>query len=116
MPESPQLGLPDSVRRRLAANERAAAAQPGFAHPEADALAAFAEQSLSGAEREGVVAHLAACAQCREALALTVMFREETPDSAQVSAIAAAAEMPAPRRLPWLSSPRLRWAGLATSV
>ena len=40
------------------------------AHPDADVLTAFAEQVLSGTEREEVVRHLSRCADCREVVAL----------------------------------------------
>lgn len=39
--------------------------QPGT-HPDSESLTAFAEQLLGGAEREQVVAHMAACSRCRE--------------------------------------------------
>ena len=40
------------------------------AHPEADVLAAYAENTLLKRERATVIAHLADCADCRESLAL----------------------------------------------
>lgn len=39
-------------------------------HPDADLLTAFAEHSLSPREQELMLAHLAACASCREVVAL----------------------------------------------
>lgn len=39
-------------------------------HPDANLLAAFTEGRLLGREREDVLAHLAACAECREIVAL----------------------------------------------
>ena len=39
--------------------------QPGM-HPDAETLTAFAEQLVTGAEREEVLAHMAECGRCRE--------------------------------------------------
>jgi Putative zinc-finger len=55
--------LPHIVRQRLAASS-------GADHPDADLLSAFAERQLAGPERERVLAHLGACAACREIVAL----------------------------------------------
>src|SRR5580700_3628887 len=54
---------------------------PGAAesHPDADLLAAFAERSVSGRERDHVVEHLARCGDCREALALAFPIEIESP-------------------------------------
>ena len=52
--------LPKFVLQKLGA------ASAPAEHPGADLLAAFAEQSLSGTEREKLLAHLAVCHQCRE--------------------------------------------------
>ena len=54
---------------------------PGAAesHPDADLLAAFAERSISGRERDHVVGHLARCGDCREALALAFPIEIESP-------------------------------------
>src|SRR5215472_10553809 len=43
----------------------------GEKHPDADTLTALTEQLLSSAERQQVFAHLAACGQCREVVALS---------------------------------------------
>ena len=53
-------------------HDRLRAATPREAHPDADMLTAFAEQALSGAEREGVMRHLARCVDCREVVALSL--------------------------------------------
>ncbi len=55
--------LPETARQKL---KQAVAG----AHPDADLLAAFAENSLSARERGPLVEHLAACASCREVVAL----------------------------------------------
>jgi hypothetical protein len=67
--------LPNSVQSRL---QRVT---PGAAesHPDADLLAAFAERSVSGRERDHVVEHLARCGDCREALALAFPIEIESP-------------------------------------
>jgi hypothetical protein len=52
------------VRGRLAAQ------QPATAHLDADVLAAFAEDRLSGRERTLALAHLSLCAGCRDVLSL----------------------------------------------
>jgi len=46
-------------------------------HPEAEQLNAFAENALAAQERESVLAHLAACSDCREIVALAVEARPE---------------------------------------
>ena len=56
--------LPQFVRSRLAIRQTAPAE-----HPDANLLAAFAEQALSARERASVLEHLARCPECREVLA-----------------------------------------------
>jgi hypothetical protein len=91
---------------RKIARERLDAQQAGGgAHPDADLLAAFAEQSLSPQERQQVVAHLAVCADCRQVVALAFP----------------AAEHPEPARsaedsLAWHEWWVFRWAGLAAAL
>jgi Putative zinc-finger len=58
--------IPQIVRERL----KAGAA--GGGHPDANVLTAFAERLLPDAERAGVFAHLAACDDCREIVALAL--------------------------------------------
>ncbi|MBZ5645640.1 MAG: hypothetical protein LAN37_00280 [Acidobacteriia bacterium] len=89
--------LPKSVIERLRN-------RPGTQdHPDADLLAAFSEQALTGRERESVLAHLAICATCREAVAL-----------AQPGA---PAEQPMTGFLPWYRQPQtLKWSGIAATV
>lgn len=41
-------------------------------HPDADQLSAFIEQALPAHERDGVLAHLAVCAECRNVVALAL--------------------------------------------
>lgn len=97
------------------------------AHPEADVLTAFAEQALSGTEREGVLLHLAVCADCRDVGAMSLPAMEATavavesgaeaalPDGALTSARGGAIVRP---RFGWLTFglPSLRWAALAAGI
>jgi len=107
MPEVPKI-----VRDRL----RGAA--PTGAHPDADVLAAFAEQALSATEREGVVAHLAACHDCREVIALCIPALESVAqplvEAEQVPA--EASNRTSARQPRWLSWPNLHWAAAAAGV
>jgi hypothetical protein len=109
--------VPKIVHDRLRAAELARAAA-GAAHPDADLLTAFAEQSLLPAERDGVLLHLAACGDCRELIAVAL------PPEALASPVAAEAEavrMPVKTKAErnWLTGlawPTLRWAALAAGV
>ncbi len=95
MPEFPKL-----ARERLATQQQAASGT----HPDADLLAAFAEQSLSGAEREQVLTHLAACPQCRQVVALAFPALEQpAPAAADVSRA-------------WHEWWVFRWGGLAAAL
>ncbi len=88
---------------------------PEDAHPDVNLLAAFAEQALSGDERESVLQHLAQCEGCRQAIALSMPAMEVTPVNAPEMA-APAAKVSAPRGRPWFAWNRLGWAGLAAGV
>lgn len=76
------------------------------AHPEADLLSAFAEQSLAEAERNRVMGHLASCAECREAVALAL------PDGDEL----AARGWSFPARDRWLNWPSVRWGFAAAAA
>jgi hypothetical protein len=82
--------------------ERLRRAQAVGAHPDADVLSAFAEKALSEREREGVVAHLASCADCRE-----IVF------VALPSATEELASTVPQRKAGWLSLPVLKWGTAA---
>jgi len=79
-------------------------AMPGTvgAHPDADLLTAFAEQSLSKSEQGQVMEHLARCGDCREvvALALPATEAQVVPVSVRPSG-------------GWLSWAVLRWGVVA---
>jgi hypothetical protein len=74
-------------------------------HPDADLLTAFAEQSLGGDERARMLEHLAACGDCRDAVALAL------PETEMVaSPVFSAAQVG------WLSWPAWRWGALAAGM
>src|SRR5438270_13414818 len=68
--------LSNLLRQRLAATETGETQ----AHPDADTLTAYMEQSLALAESKTVIAHLAVCESCREVVALSqaVMAQPDT--------------------------------------
>ncbi len=76
-------------------------AQAAGAHPDPELLAAYAETSLSPHNRDSLLTHLAACADCRDALYLAMPEVDTQPV-----------------RRPTFRPPRLavRWATLAASV
>ena len=61
--------LSNLLRQRLVAQQKQDDA--ARVHPDADTLTAFSEQLLPAAERQQVVTHLAACADCRDIVALS---------------------------------------------
>jgi hypothetical protein len=89
----------------------------GIGHPEAEQLAAFAEQALTQGEREVVLGHLALCGECREVIALALPPLEEAslPKERQTAVVAApvSTESGRWRLFAW---PSLRWAALAAGV
>ena len=94
--------LPNIAKARLAAQVGA----PG-PHPDADQLTAFVEQGLGAPEREKVLSHLSACANCREVVAL--------------AAPEAAVPMPATagtgfRSYTFLGMNLMRWAAVSACV
>jgi hypothetical protein len=93
--------VPKIVRERLQA-ARPAASQLSPNHPDAEALTAFAEQSLPERERAAVLEHLARCRECRDIVALALPASEPVETVTRVPARG------------WLSWPALRW-GLVTA-
>jgi len=108
--------LPNQVPKIV--NDRLRAARPGQAHPDADLLAAFAEQALSPTERDSVLEHLALCGDCREIIALALpdadVVTASIPDATDASR-ATVPRTPAPHKLSF-AWPSLRWAALAAGV
>lgn len=95
--------------------DRLRAALPRDGHPDADVLTAFAEQALSGAEREDVVRHLARCGDCREVVALSLPPSVEVVRP-QTEGETASTRQPADGSLTWFAWPTSRWAALAAGV
>ena len=77
-------------------------------HPDADLLTAFAEKSLTGAERDQVVEHLARCGNCREVVSLALPPQVELQPLAEHSV----------NWLRWtlLRGSASRWAAVAAGV
>ncbi len=71
-------------------------------HPDADQLSAFVEQALPPHEREQTLAHLAACADCRAIVALSLRPVDDSP-----------APLPEPARRPWFAGWNLAWPAVA---
>lgn len=90
--------VPKIVRERLQA------ATVSVAHPDADLLTAFSEQTLPARERGPVLDHLARCSECREVVALALPAKD------------AAAVVIHPVRNKWLTWPRMRWSFVAAGV
>jgi Putative zinc-finger len=85
-----------------------ARSQRAGAHLDADLLAAFGEDALLPRERQEVLAHLAACAECREVLSLANAARPE--EAAEVNPQI----MPRPARPLWWGW--LPWAATAVVI
>jgi hypothetical protein len=83
-----------------------ATSQHGF-HPDAESLSAFSEQALEGRERREVLAHLAVCGRCRQAVALA----REAADAGDVVAAAQPRKAIAPNA--WWKQWRLVWVPTA---
>jgi len=82
--------------------------QPGT-HPDAESLSAFAEQWLSGAEREQILAHMAVCGRCREVVFLAQQAMEaEQPARASIEK---GSTQKVTRR--WFAGWRLAWVPVA---
>src|ERR1700681_3326319 len=102
---------------------RLRAALPEQPHPDADLLAAFAEQALSATERDGVLQHLALCVDCRDVVALALPAVDRVPlqtapqtaDEDGARRTVSRAGAPASHKLSF-AWPTLRWAALAAGV
>jgi len=94
--------VPNIVRERLKAANRAADLSHAQAHPDANLLTAFAEQSLAESERAVVLDHLSRCGDCRDIVALALPATEP---------VEAAIKKPATS---WLTWSALRW-GIVTA-
>jgi hypothetical protein len=130
--------LPHIVLARLKAQDAAAKGSGAPAavgavaarkHPDANLLAALAEDTLTGTERSQVLDHLSQCADCREVAALLLPVEElvAVPARREAASFLRPAEVlvaaPAPgapargaaarRRSPW---PLLRWAAMTVAL
>ena len=94
--------IPNIVRDRLKA-------APAGDHPDANLLAAFAEQALPDRERIRVLEHVARCADCRDVLALATPPLASTVVPGYKDTVTA-------RRVSWFGWPMLRWGALAACV
>jgi hypothetical protein len=96
----------DAVKKLVSGRLKAQAAGT---HPDPELLAAFAENSLSGRDRDRMLNHLSACTDCREVLYLAM------PDTSEAQGVLAPSSAASSSR--W-RQPRLalRWATLAASV
>jgi hypothetical protein len=94
--------VPKIVRARL----QRAGPLAAESHPDSDLLTAFAEQALTGRERDHVVEHLARCGDCRDVVALALPATEAV----------VAAKAGSPGRIGWFSLPVLRWGVVAAGV
>lgn len=87
-------------------------------HPEADVLAAFAEQALPAPERDGVLQHLALCADCRDVVAFALPAVDATIGPAEEESEAVVTGNERKSRFAWLNFgwAQLRWATLAAGI
>lgn len=92
--------FPHPERRGLERQQRAPKA-----HPDADLLTAFSEQTATVREREQVLAHLAVCTSCREVVSLAALPNEE-----------AGLPQAASEKRPIWEWPLLRWGSLVASL
>lgn len=116
--------VPKIVQHRLRSEGPGRPAEQS--HPDADLLAAFAEQTLSQAERDSVLGHLALCADCRDVVVLALPATEPETALAQSEAVEAelgtasepVSQSPRRNRFAWASlGPfNLRWAALTAGV
>jgi hypothetical protein len=77
-------------------------------HPDADLLAAFAEQALPDRERRPLLEHLSICSACREVLALAAVPAKSPAFTTKDTADA--------RKAPWFTWSVLRWGAAAACV
>jgi len=91
---------------------------PEQAHPDADLLAAFAEQALSATERDGVLQHLALCGDCREVVALALPAADlvAAPIASETDGLQTTASRSRGSHKLSFAWPTLRWAALAAGV
>jgi hypothetical protein len=121
MTEVPKI-VYDRLRAALPEHALPLRTGPELAHPDANLLTAFAEQTLSPTEREGMLAHLALCGDCRDVIALALPAADIVAAliAAEGEAVRATA-VPTKAERNWLNAtkfawPSLRWAALAAGI
>lgn len=72
-------------------------------HPDAESLSAFMEQALPQPERAQILAHIAACSQCRQ---IVFLSQQAATDAVAPAAVPDAASQPAP----WYRNWNLNWS------
>jgi hypothetical protein len=78
-------------------------------HPDAESLTAFAEQSLSGAEREQILAHMAVCGRCRE----VVFLAQQATDAEEPAQVAVQRIAPEKMSRGWFGGWNWAWVPVA---
>jgi hypothetical protein len=79
------------------------------AHPDAESLTAFAEQLLSGAEREQILAHMVACSRCRE----VVFLAHQAIEAEKPASVSPPQESLRPMLRGWFNGLRWAWVPVA---
>ena len=113
MTDIPESQIPELLRQRLQISAETAS---DAEHPDPNLLAAYAEQSLRGAERAGVVEHLSHCQPCREVVALSLPPVAEAMASRPMAETTASPRGGSARRRNWFADENLLWARLAATV
>ena len=79
------------------------------AHPDAESLTAFAEQLLSAAEREQILAHMVACSRCRE----VAFLAHQAIEAEKPASVSPAQESLRPTSRGWFNGLRWAWVPVA---
>jgi hypothetical protein len=82
-------------------------------HPDAESLTAFAEQSLSGAEREQILAHMSVCGRCREVVFLAHQAAESEQPSEVLQQRSGRQQSRPPVARRWFGGWRWAWIPVA---
>jgi hypothetical protein len=80
-----------------------AQSQHGDPHPDADVLTALGEGSLLQDERQRVLAHVAACGECREVLSVAAAAALDSVEDLQPVVVTRRSDQPRRAWLPWAS-------------
>ena len=75
----------------------------GDSHPDSDILTAFSEDALLHSERQKVMAHLAACADCREVLSIAAAAALDSTEDLKPLVVTHPKHQPQRVWLPWAS-------------